>query len=191
MDFKERFKNHKIISHQLYGYSIGIPTIEHLVWGKPGTIINRIYYMLHRQSGLLCVYGDLYDAVYQWYGPDLTLEWIANCNLDYFHQKCKASQNGASYKNYDWDSELAERTIVEYFKEYDDCDRYKNYMDSYLRRVIDNKENFIAELYNIDGIEMFGEDFWEWVPTSGNTIPWTTKAHLAGLKIAFGIDIKY
>jgi hypothetical protein len=87
--------------------------LETLEWKEPGTNHFAIWYV--RQHGTLMVFGDLGEAVYQWY-PDVTLQGIANTNFDYFVGKCRASEFGTPPKV--WSADQAETDAREYFAEF-------------------------------------------------------------------------
>lgn len=179
---EEWFKDHKVLEHSFFGE--GNFRIETLVWGKEGTGINRIYYVC--RHSVLMVYGDLGDAIYQWYGdPTADLAWIAGCDLHYFHGKCQASEIGRSYDNYDWDEKEADRYIRDHFKQNRDCKGMKQYLESEFKERVYSKQDFHAALYEGDPAPVFGKDWWKWVPGVGKIISVRTQAHLIGLKMAF------
>jgi hypothetical protein len=74
--------------------------IIRLVWAKLGTGINRIDYLLY--GNVLFVCGDLGEAVYQWSQP-ISLEFLADCDLDYFGSKCRASDSEPRGKSWNPD----------------------------------------------------------------------------------------
>lgn len=170
------FKNHEAKID-----SIG--EISLLTWGKPDTICYKIWYVLHEKHGTLMVYGDLGEAIYRWYGR-LSFHGIARFDLSYFHSKTCASELGRVTENYEWNEEIAESSIFEYFKDGRNCKGYKRFKDSYASKTLHNKQEFIAELYQGDSIDIFGCDAWEWVYGAGNVIPIRCQAHLIGIKMA-------
>lgn len=91
----ERFKDHRA------ELQIFAPGVEEIRWGKPGTGIDRITFLIHGPR--LIVTGDLGDAIYiraqGW-------QFWASCDLDYFASKCEASDTGRLAR--EWDSDRAE-----------------------------------------------------------------------------------
>ncbi len=154
-----------------------------LTWGKPDTICYKIWYVLHEKHGTLMVYGDLGEAIYRWYSR-VNFEGIAGFNLGYFHYKTCASELGRVSENYEWDENVAERTIFNHFKDSMDCKGWKKFKDSYASKTLHNKQEFIAELYQGDNIDIFGQDSWEWIYGAGDVIPIRCQAHLIGIKMA-------
>ena len=51
--------------------------------------------------GTLIVTGDCYDAIYTWNHKGISLQFLANCGLGYFVEKCRADKDGQSQKIYD------------------------------------------------------------------------------------------
>jgi len=106
----------------------------------------KIWYIL-RQSTLM-VYGDLGEAIYRWYGPDATLRWVSGCDLQYFHSKCMASEDGRQVRNYEWNEDLARKEVFGHFKMYQDCKGYQKFIDSNFFNTLHNREEFYAEFYS-------------------------------------------
>jgi len=178
------FNKHVVLGHNLDAYARGRNPIETLVWGKPDTIHMKVWYVL--QHSTLMVYGDLGEATYRWYGLDIDFEWISGCDLSYFHGKCMASEKGSSIHNYEWSEQLAKADIFENYKNDRDCKGYKKYLDSNFSNMIHSKEEFHAALITEDAYDVFGDDWYEWVPGVGQITPLRCQAHLIGLKMAFG-----
>lgn len=180
------FANHQVLDHRLLGYDRGKAPVEILVWGKPGTGIYRVRYLLY--EGTLMVSGDIGEATYCWHprGGINGLRWIAGLSLDYFHGKCTASEDGRCSHWYEWDGDGARKTIREYFKDERSCKGYKKYLESSFPSVIGDRDTFLAELRcgSSDAYDTFGDDWYEWVPNVGNVIPMRCQGHLIGLKMA-------
>lgn len=87
--------------------------ITKLIWAKPGTRINRIDYLIYRN--VLFVTGDLGDAVYE-FSSILDLPFLADCDLDYFGGKCRASSEEPRGRT--WSHELAQKWIEEKLAEW-------------------------------------------------------------------------
>jgi hypothetical protein len=75
---------------------------------KPDTFTYACDFLL--VGGRLFVTGDLGAAVYAW-GRLLDLQWLAGLDLDYFAEKCEASENGRGHR--EWDS----REVTEHLHE--------------------------------------------------------------------------
>lgn len=69
-----------------------------LLWRHPDSTNYYVRYIIH--SNVLYVSGDIGEAVYIW-GQALTWEWLAGLNLDYFAEKCEASETGRDYVGWD------------------------------------------------------------------------------------------
>lgn len=78
------------------------PHIAELVWKKPQSSTYAVFYVLY--GGALMVHGDIGEAVYRWGGTSerLSFEWIAKCDLSYFHGKLCASERGRDYFRFDY-----------------------------------------------------------------------------------------
>jgi len=186
------FENHIIRDYQMI-FRIGSPRVETLTWGNEGGGSNyRVDYVL--RDGALCVYGDLGEAIYQWYGPT-SLQWIADLDLGYFHGKCVASENGSM--PHDWNSEEAIKTIKDNLRNwlkdgsidinyYKDTPGAKDTLRKFLGAT-GNKSELENLCHSGDAKLAFNDDeWWEWVPQCGKELPIGIHAHLFGLKMAFG-----
>lgn len=180
------FSRSKIICHEIFGAELG--RIEHLRFQRPGSVVNMIDYMINMRR--LIVTGDLGDAVYCWYNHRLSLDWIAGLDLGYFHGKCQASELGTGHDNHEWDEHKALKRIVQEFREDKNLKGFREFREA--EPPIYSKEEFTAWTYerHDELVEWFGEDWWDWVPSCGNSIPIRTRLHLIGLKLAFGVEIK-
>jgi hypothetical protein len=88
------FKNHIVKAHVHHG------KVEQFVWGEPGTRNCKIQYLLH--NNYLYVSGDLGEAIYEW-SEDVSLKFLADCGMDYFGGKCRASSEEPKGKTWDRD----------------------------------------------------------------------------------------
>lgn len=174
---REWFKDHVI---KKYTNTDGV---EHLFFSNPKTSNYCILFI--RSYGTLFVAGDLGDAVYQWSG-DSSLEWISNCNIDYFKGKCQASEVGRDF--YEWDEEYAIKSVLEYMT--DCCDeeeeekRLKILNESEWKSNIHNEFEW-AQWLNEWGAEVLqDQDYWEWAFGVGKIIHTRCRAHMIGLKEA-------
>lgn len=110
-DIRTWYKDH-VAEHSIFKNDKG-EEIESLLWHKPGTNCYRIRYL--RIGRVLAVMGDLGEATYVW-GSNAPLAFIAGCNVGYFIDKCEASPQGRSPR--DWNSDEALKGLKEHFKEY-------------------------------------------------------------------------
>lgn len=126
--------------------------LETLEWKKPGSSTYAIWYV--RQYGTLMVFGDCYEAIYQWsYERDISLQWMAECDEGYFVSKCRASSHGRS--SYTWDSQAAKASMKEYFAEYDN-----EAIDDEERDIRNREKEAFEDQY---GWSALGEDKYTWV----------------------------
>jgi len=177
-------KDHVVLTHRLVGYNRNKASIEELVFGKPGTIFLRIYYLL--QNSTLMVYGDVGEAVYRWHGRRLTFSEISGFNIGYFFEKCRASENGSVLSASDWDADQAKSSIFGHFKDQRSCSGYKKFKESVFYDTIEDKDEFHSSLRFEDPDSIFGDDWWDWVPGCGDIIPRRIHMHLIGIKMAMG-----
>ena len=177
---REWFKDHQIVTHTKYPDNS--PISEFLRWKKLDTVHYLIDYIV--KDGYLIVSGDLGDAIYQW-SPPITLPMVAGFNLDYFHSKCQASEGGRTTDWYEWDEDTARQYVFDHFKDYQDCAGYKKFKDEHI--PLYSKEEFNDWLHAADPTEIFGQDWWGWLPSIGNVFPIRCRAHLIGLQVAFNI----
>lgn len=174
-------------------------TVEHLLWSKPGTGINRIYYYAFRRRGgyELLATGDLGTATYFWGMPALArgqsmFDWIGGCNLDYFAGKCESSEFGRRYETFDKD--LARESFIEAMREHHDGDA-KPVAASRLERAADDCEAALDECNETmwgpwhewlreNGYDLLGSDWHEFSSLFGMVIALRCRGHLVGLKLA-------
>lgn len=182
----EWFKEHKATMHEKA--KVGNWEMECLRWQRPGSWTYGIDYLL--KNNTLIVTGDLGDAVYCWSGPFEGLEWIAGLSIDYFHGKCEASELGRNMRNYEWDAEVARKNIHQRFKENRDCKGYNDFFHE--QECLDSADALNEWCQINDPAAVFkDDDWWEWLPQCGRIMPIRTRAHLIGLKIMFGKELKY
>ena len=83
--------------------------VERIVYRKPGTNLEKMEFMLHNNS--LIILGDFGEAIYQW-SQKIDFEFLADCELDYFHSKCISVPRICSEPNFEyWDHEKALKTL--------------------------------------------------------------------------------
>ncbi len=92
--FEELFKDHTVTA---YGTTAApdFGPVEFLTWRKPESNTYWIDYLFYK--GQLVVTGDVGEAVYWWGNHSLDLSWVSKCELDYFAGKCRASEEGRAY----------------------------------------------------------------------------------------------
>jgi len=158
--------------------------IETLRWrNKSGSSTYCVHYMLHKKHGTLTVYGDLYEAVYQWYCGDGETSWkfIADCNIVYFAGKCMASEKGRGYP--DWDRRAAIAQLEDQIKEcelpkLDDEDMKE------AARAAESKDGWLAYVNRkIEDGDWQADDY-EWACDAGRVVDLVCLAHLEGVKMA-------
>jgi hypothetical protein len=171
-------------------------TLETLEWKKPGSSTYAIWYV--RQYGTLMVWGDCYEATYQWnWQKGFDLAWISRCDQSYFISKCRASEHGRDPMVYD--CHQMEKEMKEHFAE--SCTWKSPMCPEGECEVCDQrrKEEKLFEEYggwrNMEdeftwvwwlreyGHKVFGDDWWECVP-SGKVLGPCIPLHLDGLKAA-------
>jgi len=179
--FKDNFKNH-VVSY----YDKG-ERLEHLIWRIPGS--SNGYMEFIACGGNLVVRGDYGDSIFEWYRR-VDLKWIAGTDLSYFAEKCQASEYGRDFKS--WDSEQLrediEALLDEHSKNFED---YDHESPNELRDKFEDVNGFDAVNGEFEwmvwlqdyGWEVFGDDWWEYVPM-GKYLDTHCKLHWVGLKLA-------
>jgi hypothetical protein len=144
---------------------------------KPGTGFYSMWFLY--KNGLLIVWGDCYDAIYQWHSSIGAIEDVARCDLDYFASKCLASPYGRGYRT--WNYDVAEEYVKGCMAEEED-DKRRGIMARGLESV---GSRFEWNLWlSKEGYEVFEpcDD-----SEIGMEIDIECVYHLAGLKLAFGV----
>jgi len=189
---KDIFKDH-VAKHEKHGEHL-----ETLEFKKPGSSNYAIWFVRH--YGNLMVWGDCYEATYQWsYDDEICLEWMAKLNPDYFIGKCRASPHGR--KPYYWDNQTAKKELHKYFDEYKDTEEYdpEEHEDDIKNRaeeerkfketggweyLDEGKEGYTRWAYD-HAYEIFGSDWYEHVSGDpGKMLDHCIKLHLPALKAA-------
>lgn len=96
------FKNHKA-TFKTFSCA-GFKDMEVLYWKDPDSWNYSTTYIIDRST--LTVHGDIGEAVYRW-RQEITWEFLAGCDLDYFVGKCQASETGRQFQIWDEDECLA------------------------------------------------------------------------------------
>jgi len=169
--------------------------LETLQWKKSGSNTYAMWFV--RQYGTLLVFGDCYEAVYQWYwDKDTTLNWMAGCNADYFFGKCRASASGSPYvfnndeKDRVMKEKFADLCEVEEGEEPCDCESCET-----LRREADlfdehggwdhmQDEHEWAMWLRDNASDVFGDDWWDGSVPECKVLGPCLSLHLRGLKLA-------
>jgi hypothetical protein len=153
-----------------------ITTVE---WRRPKDGNYRIVYML--RGGLLLVYGDMGDAVYQW-SSRIDLKFLAECDLEYFSGKCQASETGRGGE--DWDCELARKSFLEVLTNSYEIPLIKAAAYINKHRIEFGRHEYLMFLSDAPGIEGREFDTCE-MGNIGERASWRTHSHLVGLKMAY------
>lgn len=82
-------------------------SIQIINWQNPKSWNYGCRFIIHRRW--LTVVGDIGEAVFEW-GEDLTLEFLAALEFSYFLGKCRASDSGRKFEQ--WDATAAYTDIV-------------------------------------------------------------------------------
>ena len=155
--------------------------LQTLYWGKPGTGMYSIRYVI--MGPVLMVWGDLECAVYRW-SSEISWEFLAGCDLQYFAGKCDASPKGRDYEDYD--PRLALEDLNEALKERDG-EAYKRPSQTLVdeaRNVVRYGEEDWREWIRTNGYDLFGDCWYEYVGDFGKRTAQTCLAHLLGIKMA-------
>lgn len=172
------FENHVATYSRLALPNGGL--MEWLQWKNPNSSNYAIWYV--RYGGFLCVFGDAGDAVFQWHEV-VSLEFIANCSLDYFEGKCQASPYGRRFRS--WDEETAKERLTEFFAEEENAGLETKFEDAGGWGAIDNQ--FAWDCWCDDNAhDVFGQYWWDSDVTGspGLRIDSSCELMLRGLKEA-------
>jgi hypothetical protein len=153
-----------------------ITTIE---WRRPKDGNYRIVYML--RGGLLLVYGDMGDAVYQW-SSWIDLDFLAKCDLDYFASKCQASETGRGGE--EWDNDQARKSFMEVLTNSYEIPWIKAAAYVNKHRIEFGRHEYMMFLRDAPDIEGREFDTCE-MGNIGERPSWRTLSHLVGLKMAY------
>lgn len=155
--------------------------VETLEWAKPGTGVYAIRYVI--MGPVLFVWGDLESAVYRWSSP-ITWEFLAGCDLQYFEGKCEASPKGRDYMDYDSDLALNDLNAVIKDRAAEGYDHPDLRLVDAAREAIRGGADEWRDWLSVNGYNLFGDCWYEWVPDFGKRIAFTCTAHLVGIKMA-------
>lgn len=101
------FPEHKATRHELRANLIvDVHEMQMIDWRKPSTGIFAVRYVIDRN--ILHVTGDIGHAIFRW-SEGVSFDWLADCGLSYFAEKCEASVHGRRFQR--WDSDVAATEI--------------------------------------------------------------------------------
>jgi hypothetical protein len=175
-DIKEDFKDHVAVFSEYKNEKK--ESIHKLIWGnKNGSSIYKIIYII--QFNNLFVAGDVGEAVYTW-SSGINFEFLSECGQGYFKSKCRASEMGTNFV--DWDKKKASEMIREHAEEVEN-------KEDMIQELIDNSDTQEGMMYWIennrnDVDDVFGSDWWEFLPSVGEVIHPRCLYHLIGIKMA-------
>ena len=89
---EEKFQNHVLTE------VVSTNDIKVFDFREPGTSTYSQRWVI--DGGRLIVTGDCYDSIYKW-SSEITLPFLAECDLSYFSSKCTADRNGSDQIHYD------------------------------------------------------------------------------------------
>lgn len=177
---KKNFKNHIATINKFIKVEDEGIDIEVLTWKEPETSSYMIKYIV--TGNTLCVYGDLGEAIYRW-SEKITFEWLSGLDLSYFAGKCKASEVGRDFK--EWDQYQAFDRLKDFSKE--GYFKWLEFKKEFKKRggdvsLYDSKEwyGWLRE----NGEDVLGEHWWEWACNIGFTTNTRCIYHFLGLKMA-------
>ena len=203
-DLQDKFKNH-ILTEVL-----NTPDIKVFDFKKPDN--NNLYQRWIIDRGTLIVQYDCWDAIYRWNNSNISLQFLAKCDLGYFSSKCVADKDGS--KQTVFDSEYASNYLKEiaadriYEKYYTELVEIKDWDKLDVAKKIEHVKPIILLYLDIDEYEydslfyfenayetyhflnnseyeiLFGIDGWEY---ASNIEPKTIvpKFHIAALREAY------
>ena len=183
MDYDQVFKDH-VAKHVVYvpRSDQKTPEKEFMEWrNKNGCSTYCIFYM--RVWGTLMVFGDCYEAVYQWnFEKGFNLAWISGCDIGYFSGKCRASPHGRN--PYIWDDQVARKTMMKYLEENPDAREDFEEYDGW-DALREGKFEWDMWLHN-HAYDVFGDEFYHMpeILDPGRRLDVMVEMHLEGLKRA-------
>lgn len=175
-DIRGWFKDHRAT----FGNQGELQTLD---WRKPDSWHCAIRYVI--QGPVLFVWGDLEAAVYRW-SSNISFDFLAGCDLQYFEGKCEASPKGRDYRDFDPYDGLADLDEQLKYREEEGSDAPPppHLVDEARHAIQCGREDWHAWLRD-NGYDMFGDCWYEYAPSIGMSIARTCEAHLIGIKMAF------
>lgn len=171
--------------------------IEQIQFGKPSGENKALpgfsynYYMkFWFADGLLCISGDLGEAVYNWHH---SIGRLINFNvgLSYMMEKCVSSEVGRRFVQ--WSAEDAIDGLKEHVdQQHDDVpERYKTWDEfneecSGYHNSLDNQHDWVEWIrdHDTEVEEWFGQDYWEFLYDIGTVTHIRGHLHWKGLCLA-------
>lgn len=150
------------------------PEIEIIRWMKPGTSIDSIWFIRH--GNVLIVRGDWGEAVYQWHETN-TLKWISECDVSYFASKCRASETGIGYR--EWEPLAAKAWLDDFCDESQELKQ--KLVDASAWEAADSHVSWVMFLHEY--CDIFGGDGYEF-SNVGFVVHMRCRGHLEALKHA-------
>ena len=181
-EFTDRFKDHIATFTDLS------PNCSVLEWvNKDGSTVDHFVAVLHsiklpiKQCALM-IYGDLDEATFVWYH---SMSWgsFENVSLDYFLEKCRASEVGNRFVI--WDKKEAEETIRN-LEEGEDKEENAFFIKTFKdddASCLDSAEEWCAWLNDITGTDVDSE-LLEHLYDCGEVVHDRAIAYLTGIKMA-------
>lgn len=160
--------------------------VKTLTWRNPESTNYYCRYVI--DGRVLCVYGDIGEAVYAW-GDKLNWSWLANMDLHYFEEKCQASESGRSFV--DWDARVALEQLKAFLRETDSSYGHKCY------KMVEQQGGFDAvsmkpewdmwlnSQYNGALSEFMQTEDFSTMRDCGEVFAYRCQGHLIGIKMAF------
>lgn len=156
---------------------------SHLVFRRQDSSIYLLEYFIHRNT--LVVIGDVGDAIYRWSQP-ITFEWLARLDVQYFAEKCVASERG--FRFMEWDTQLARARIDAFIAGLEE-DRNPHKLSSADRRMLYAASGSSHELWRTfehelsdDARRLIGS--FDCLAEIGQRVAARCAAHLQGIKMA-------
>jgi len=163
-----------------------------ILWAKPGTSNMSMSITIHR--GRVFIYGDLGEAIYNWYG-DIGIDFFPGINMQYFFSKCEASEFGR--KPTTWDSDEALEWIKKEKRRISadkSCDEYPKGAAKAFREIKDEMVSATEQEWMWHGFlasherevcDVWGQDWWERDVTGpGEVYAPRSIMHYVGIKMA-------
>jgi hypothetical protein len=158
--------------------------LQVLTWKRPNSICYYCRYVFDGSN--MYISGDIGNAVFN-------LTWRAgvhnfnDISINYFKSKMSAYDDDKT----DWDSNKAVKRLREWINELKkdgrkfDNERMQDLFS--LARECDNKEQWDWRLQEDERYEFISKldpDYWEWIYSIGDEIPYRVYGYLIGLKMA-------
>lgn len=152
-----------------------------LTWKKEGTVAYYIRYVF--DGSRMYVSGDLGEAVFC-FSELVDVDTVSRYSLDYFEEKMRAYHGNRREFDVDkamgrlreWLKELKKKQI-----EYDH-DEMREFFEE--ARSCSSSHEWAEVINKYDFIEDIEPNYWEWMYSAGDEIPFRVQGYLVGLKMA-------